>query len=409
VAIFKINEKKSQEFGIILQCILVSLFFIHFLVLGWYFDVDYAPRISWISKDGEWSSAYSLGKHFFGDFLQIWLLSDQNNWNSLNIYPPFAVACIKFFTLFSYKPSLFIYLFLLCLGVLLPLFLALKESKIAERSQILMLFGVFSVPLISILDRGNLIGALPILFYLFLTQIKTKKFFGSVLLGIASAIKIYPLIYLAFLPKEKRIRISAVTITTALLLNFVTSFIWESPFKLVKSLFLAQSNFMQLNPTGDAMNFSGVSIILNLINLINPENRVYPEFISKNAVFFGLSLLLLLTLAANFSKNQSPIVRPFLGLSALQLIPTISYSYTRWWGIVIIALLLNDKFMGIQRDRKLETFVWVIVILNMALLNFDLFKPISILPTISFLGLIAFCCSNIKFNLIFERRISKVK
>jgi hypothetical protein len=401
------NDKRSQEFGIVLQCILVSLFFIHFLALEWYFDVDYASRISWISKDGEWSSAYSVGKHFFGDFLTFWLLSEQNNWNSLN-YPPFAVACIKFFTLFSYKPALIIYLFLLCLGVLLPLFFALRESKIAERSQILMLFGVFSAPLISILDRGNLIGALPILFYLFLTQIKTKKLFGGVLLGIAGAIKIYPLIYLAFLPKEKRIRISAVTITTALLLNFATSFIWESPIKIVKALFLAQSNFMQLNPTGDAMNFSGVSILLNLINLINPENRVYPEFISKNAVFFGLSLLLLLALAANFSKNQSPIVRPFLGLYALQLIPPLSYSYTRWWGVVIIALLLNDKFMGTQRDRKLETFVWVIVVLNMALLNINVLNPISVLPTISFLGTILFCFLNIKSNLMFKMKKNSV-
>jgi len=396
--------KKSQEIGIVIQCLLVVFFFIHFLVLSWYFEVDYAPRISWISKDGEYSDIYSFGNHFFSDYLQIWLLSDQDIRNGFNIYPPFAIACIKFFTLFPYKLGLILYLVLLSIGVLLPLILALRESTFAESLQILVLFGVFSVPLISVLDRGNLIGVLPILFYLILTQINSKDIFGGVLLGIASAIKIYPLIYLIFLPKRKRFRISAVTISSALLFNFATSFFWESPFKLVKTLSAAQRDFMHLNPSGDPMNFSGASIILNLNNLMNPGNRVYSEFISNNASLIGLTLLIILALAANFSRIKNPILRPFFGLYALQLIPTISYTYTRWWGIVVIALLLNDKFMGTQRDKKFETFVWVVVISNMALLNPGVFKPIAILPSISFLGLIIFCFLNIKFDVSLRKK-----
>lgn len=402
------NDKKSQEIGVSIQCLLVVLFFIHFLVLSWYFEVDYAPRIGWISKDGEWSGRYSLGNHFFGDYLQIYLISAQNSWNSLNIYPPFAVAFIKFFTLFPYKISLVMYLILLSLGVLLPLFLALRESKFAGKLQILVLFGVFSVPLISVLDRGNLIGVLPILFYLFLTRTKTNDFFGGVLLGIASAIKVYPLIYLAFLPKGNRARVTATTLSSALILNFTSSFFWESPFQLVKTLLSAQRNFMDLSPFGNSMNFSASSIILNLTNVINSENRVYSEFISDHASLFGLSLLALMILAANFSRIQNPIIKPFLGLYALQLIPTISYTYTRWWGIVIIALLLNDKFMGTQRDRKLETFVWVIVVFNMALLNINVLNPISVLPTISFLGMVLFCFLNIKFELKFKKKKNPV-
>ena len=161
---------------------------------------------------------------------------------------------------------------------------------------------------------------------------------------------------------------------------------------------------MDLSPFGNSMNFSASSIILNLTNVINPENRVYSEFISDHASLFGLSLLALMILAANFSRIQNPIIKPFLGLYALQLIPTISYTYTRWWGIVIIALLVNDKFMGTQRDRKLEIFVWVIVVFNMALLNINVLNPISVLPTISFLGMILFCFLNIKFDLKFKKK-----
>ena len=165
---------------------------------------------------------------------------------------------------------------------------------------------------------------------------------------------------------------------------------------------------MDLSPFGNSMNFSASSIILNLTNVINPGNRAYSEFIRDHASLIGLSVLLIMLLAANFSRIQNPLIRPFLGLYALQLIPTISYTYTRWWGVVIIALLLNDKFMGTQRDRKLETFVWVIVVLNMALLNINVLNPISVLPTISFLGTILFCFLNIKFDLMFKMKKNSV-
>jgi Glycosyltransferase family 87 len=398
----------SESFGISFQTVLVFLFLIHFLFLTWYFGVDYAPRISWIPFDAPFSREHSFGVHNFSDYLQIWNLAKANSWDSNNIYPPFAVFIIKLFTWTPYKPTIILFLIIMASGTLLPIICGSKNRNVSARLILVLILGAFSVPFISTLDRGNLIGMLPAIFYLYFFLREERKVLGAIFLGIASAIKVYPLIFLFFLPKLDRLKTVAISFGTFLVLNLSTSLIWGNPIDVAKKILHAQKNFSSLNIAGDSMNFSASSICLNISNLVFGSDSKLSLFIHSYPVMISLFVFLILLVEAHKGhKAIYPITFPFLGLYALQLIPIISYTYTRWWGLVVIGLLINNRFMANQRNSKYESFIWTIVLLNIALLNVNEFSPISIFPTISFASVIIFCIYDVGKNAKIRYKIFK--
>ena len=397
---FEAQESTPASIAILIQGVLVCLFVLHFLALSWYFGVDYAPRISWISNDGAWDQQYSFGNHYFSDYLQIWVSSKDSNWMPSNIYPPFAVLIIKAFTWIPYKISLIFYLSTLAICTLLPIYLVNKKRDISTQVAFLIIFGIFSVPFISIIDRGNIIGILPLLFYFALTCSHKKPLVIGFLVGLIAAIKVYPLVFILFFPKAIRLRAGLVALFTFLSLNLAAAFFWGNPWSISKSILSAQKLFIGLNLSGDPMNFSASSILLNISNVVLGKESQFSEQISKNYLPISLLLLVILLLSAHLGfRRSNPITFPFLGLYSLQLLPVISYTYTRWWGLVVAALLLNNSFMGNKRDLKYEAYIWITVILNMALLSFNNLNPVSIFPTLAFICFLLFCIYDIALAL----------
>jgi hypothetical protein len=227
--------------------------------------------------------------------------------------------------------------------------------------------------------------------------------------GLIAAIKVYPLIFILFFPKAIRLRAGSVTFLTFLSLNLAASTFWGNPWSITKSILSAQKIFMNLNLSGDSMNFSGSSMLLNISNVVLGKNSQFSKQISENYLSISLLLLAILLLSAHLGfRRSNPITFPFLGLYSLQLLPVISYTYTRWWGLVIVALLLNKSFMGSKRDLKYETLIWVTVICNMALLSFNDLNPVSIFPTLAFICMLLFCVYDIALalnkKLVFKSR-----
>ena len=397
----KICELDSESFGISLQSILVLFFMIHFLFLTWYFGVNYGPRIGWIPLDGPFSSEHSFGIHNFSDYLQVWDLAKKSDWDSNNIYPPFAVFIIKLLTWTPYKPTIVVFLILMGFGTILPVVHGSKYRDIGTRFTYVLTLGVFSVPFISTLDRGNLIGILPVIYYLYFILPSDKKVFGGgLLLGVASAIKVYPLLFLFFLPKSNRLKTIAISISTFILLNVTAAFIWGNPVAIAKKILHAQKNFSTLNISGNSMNFSASSICLNISNFVFGSESKLSHLIHKYPVMISLFVFLLLLFGARYGQHaRHQATSPFLGLYSVQLVPIISYTYTRWWCLVVIGLLINKHFMARQKDVIYETFIWIIVLLNIALLNLNAFSPISIFPTISFISVMIYYIYDVYKNI----------
>lgn len=393
------------DFAIILQTILVALFILHFMALTWYFGIEYNPRISWISIDGNWSEEFRFGNHFFGDYYQVWQMASEKEWNSINIYPPFATALFKIFSIFPYKLGLFLYLGLMGACILVPLLSATAGRKYSERLTLVLIFGVFSVPFISMIDRGNNMGLIIPLIYFAIMHARSNNYKSGVLLGFASAIKIYPILLAFLLPTSNRIKLIVTTLTTALGLNFVAALIWGNPLEIVRKILTAQSNFSSLPATGDPMIFSSASFTLNISNYFFGQGSTISNLILENQRPISLLTLLITVIGIRLTaKPENFVLVVFFGLYTLQLVPITSYTYTRWWSLLVIALLLHDKFNNRKDIGPNGIIIWTACLLNVALIKFNALNPISIFPTLSYLLYLFLLFKSISTGLIYLRQ-----
>jgi hypothetical protein len=393
------------DFAIILQTIFITLFILHFMALTWYFGIEYNPRISWISVDGNWPEEFRIGNHFFGDYYQVWQMASERDWNSTNIYPPFATALFKIFSIFPYKLGLFLYLGVTGSCILVPILSATSGRKYSERLTLVLIFGVFSVPFVSIIDRGNNIGLIIPLIYFAILHAKSNNNKSGVLLGFASAIKIYPILLAFFLPTSNRIRLVVTTFTTALSLNLGAALFWGHPLEIAKKILTAQSNFSSLPATGDPMIFSSASITLNISNYIYGQGSTISNLVLENQRFISILILLITVIGIRLTiKPGDDILVVFFALYTLQLVPITSYTYTRWWSLLVIALLLHDKFNNSNDVDSNKIIIWIVCLLNIALIKFNALSPISIFPTLSYLLYLILLFKSISTGLISIKR-----
>jgi hypothetical protein len=378
------------DFAIIFQAVLIALFLMHFMALTWYFGIEYNPRISWVSVDGNWPEEFRFGNHFFGDYYQVWLMAKESAWNQTNIYPPFGTALFKIFGIFPYKIGLLFYLILIAICVLVPLISATSRRGFSERTTTVLIFGVFSVPFISIIDRGNNLGLIIPLIYFSIIYSKSSSNKSGILLGIASAIKVYPILLSFLLPTKNRMKLILTTLTTSLGLNFLAAFIWGNPFEIARRILVAQSSFSNLPATGDPMIFSAAAFTLNVSNYIFGVNSTVSNFILNNQRGISISIVVLSLIGTRLATGLGKeILIVFFALYTLQLAPITSYSYTRWWSLVVIALLFNDRFKDKKSIGVDEAIIWTACLLNIALIKFNALNPISMFPTISYLLFLA--------------------
>jgi hypothetical protein len=362
----------------------------HFMALTWYFGVEYNPRISWVSVDGYWPSEFSFGNHFFGDYYQVWLMANESAWNQTNIYPPFGTALFKIFGIFPYKIGLLFYLILMAICVLVPLISATSRRRYSERTTLVLIFGIFSVPFVSIIDRGNNLGLIIPLIYFSIIYSKSTSNKSGILLGIASAIKVSPILLSFVLPTKNRLKLILTTLTTSLGLNFLAAFICGNPFEIARKILAAQSNFSNLPAAGDPMIFSAAAFTLNISNYVFGVDSMASNFILNNQRGISISIVILSLIGTRFALGPGKqILIVFFSLYTLQLVPITSYTYSRWWSLVVIALLLNERFVDKKSIGLEGVVIWTACLLNIALIKFNALNPISIFPTISYLLFLA--------------------
>lgn len=131
---------------------------------------------------------FRLGSHTFGDYaLMHWLTKQPNLGFSEFFLSPWPPATYLFFSPFSFLPyplGLFLMLSLIALSCMMPILHALSRSAWSELERLVALCGlvIFSGPFISAIDRGNVVGLLPALLYLYVTALKKGSDWSAVLL-----------------------------------------------------------------------------------------------------------------------------------------------------------------------------------------------------------------------------------
>ena len=170
------NQIKKVDlvvYALILFQILFALNFLAGLVYQFYLQVPINDLVSYKAYD---LPGYQIlvpdlkpfGVHFFGDFLLTYNWTYlPNPWQSpVNVnYPPLAIEFVRLFRPFNYTFAVSLYISLLFVFLVIPFaYLAIKFRQ----SKFVLLFlsvGLLNQPLLSTLDRGNVIGILPILLF----------------------------------------------------------------------------------------------------------------------------------------------------------------------------------------------------------------------------------------------------
>lgn len=167
------------------------------------FDRPDIPEVSFLGTA-------PFGVHYFGDFLQPYDWARQDNpWSSQVSganYPPFAIDIFALLALLPYQTSLITYLTLMALVSMWSIWLLTARLGFQSRLLVAIGFGLFSTPILSALDRGNLSGFLLPLFALFIWSNKNDKTLLTVMaFSLLVAIKVWPVALIVLFIFSKKI------------------------------------------------------------------------------------------------------------------------------------------------------------------------------------------------------------
>jgi hypothetical protein len=353
-------------------------------ILTFYYKENFNEWLSWRSNDYS-GDHFSIGQHFFSDYLHLNLDTRDGSVDyPLATYPPFANLVFRVFAYFPYKLSLLLWLVCLAIAMLLPLYYAIHKIESRNKFQSILIFGFLSAPFIAVMDRGNSIGfIIPLIFFFYIASERNKKILAGFFLGLAISLKIYPILLIPIIILKKKFIESLSAILFTIALNVFAALVWSD--KSLIETFLHQYESLRANnailETGHGLNFSGVQLLVNYFSKVNLK---VAEWIYNNILGVSLVLLVLLLIGSILSSHQTWFL---YGLYSFQLIPSVSWSYTRIWGIIGIAVLtLSSKNFEIKGIWKGERLIWwIILILNQSILTVLNFWPINILPSFSFL------------------------
>jgi hypothetical protein len=345
------------------------------LILAWvqtfYFLEPYNLKVGWLVRDGYFGDNFLIGAHSFSDFSAVidWT-QNKNPWDTpFNAYPPFPILIFKFWAILPDKIQLLTWLIAILVSIYIVLLNSTKSFEIESRMLKFVVFGVFSVPVLSALDRGNIIGFMPLLLY-FYFKFKTSRLWTSrILLGLAIGIKIYPALLL--LQDFKRRKFSNVVwpVLIGVFLNMVSIFTWKNPFGLLLDFKSNISNFAIKNIDGDPLFVSATSILNNILLKLQESNSNF-NLLSENYKYVLVIIIIAIVLIA---FNEMPEHSQFIvSLSLMQFVPLVSFNYTRIWTIVAFAVLFyiysEKRIDPLQGSEKF-------LVLGIVLINTPLVLP----------------------------------
>lgn len=222
------------------------------------------------------SSRYRFGVHYFGDFFEPFMktldhapyASIQTGYSPSN-YPPFGQALFYPFTWLPYHLSLLLFLFLTLCLVLIPFIYVLRNYPLIDAGLFLVLGVVSSFPLLFVLDRGNYWGftiGLVLLAMLFADKHHFKT--ASILIGLAAALKILPVLLFLWLLKKTSIKNILIGIFVSVAVSIGSMALFSGD--LIQNFTTLYHALRQIhgNPSGDttyqAVNNSLLSLFTNL-------------------------------------------------------------------------------------------------------------------------------------------------
>ena len=156
-----------------------------------------------------------MGVHLFGDYLlprwqsrlsSPWYIDDPAS-GPINNYLPFTMAFFWVFSHFDYWRSFVVYLLIPVVGIFWVMWKTFENEGSVDRIRLLISTIILTAPFVSLIDRGNVQLYVVWFCCLGVYLLNTNRALsGAVLLGLAIALKGYPVFFLALWIRAKRWR-----------------------------------------------------------------------------------------------------------------------------------------------------------------------------------------------------------
>ena len=376
------------------------------LFISWnYYSLDLVARFSWVSNDFFLGSPKVIGQHGFSDFTSMVLAShDSDPWAQRYqcAYPPLVMLLLKLITFF---PDNLMILWIILLAVI-PLYPIMDFIRRNKELAYFLPFCIGSIPFIAMVDRGNLIGLLPLPLYFFYTQLQKNKVRNATLwLAFAIGIKFYAIIVLLFVLFQRKWRLAGYTFIITGLSNAISFLFWGNPFRLgIEFVRNVTHNSAALNTTPTVNRVDSTSSVLTILRFLHLEATVFYSWVVHHALVTSLFSFLILGLLSGLVISNYWF---FCALISLQLFPNPGFSYCGCWILVAIPLMLEFeisksrplkvKSHELTTDRKIadirnfafENIFWFYALFNGTFI-FITYKESNILTTTSFVFLFSF-------------------
>jgi len=294
-----------------------------------------------------------FGNHFFGDFLIIFRLSQQSSpYFSPNILPfsyfPLAAVLIGPLVLLSYWFAFAIFVLVGVGGFLLACWSGLSKIEPAQRRNILALT-VFSGPMFSVIDRGNLQIFLMIFCVAAVFALsRGKNFLSAIFIGIAAGIKGYPILFLLLFVKRREWGPLFAGVSTFALGIIIPMSLYERGFSANLRELISQ--FIGSSNPQHAVGIRGYnSSLLSLLDTcrtsVIPHFSTFIQFLEDHYTIVGAVFMLILLLHS-VSKHSSNFESLLLITVVICLVPqTVGY-------YVLLLYFVPLLFLWVDSDSE---------------------------------------------------------
>jgi hypothetical protein len=306
------------------------------------------------------NSPFFLSQYRFSDLTQIFLSSQfADPYTSANVtYPPFGMLIFDVFGFLSAKQATILFISA-SLAVIFSVFVRILQLRIDFNMKEKIATGgmlLLSFPLLFAIDRGNLDLVLTALLLLAVwNNVKAgPSYRAGLLIGLASAIKIYPLLLLPIFYYNKRdIRLLISSITSFIVLSFLGAWKFNlGPMAFLKTVVLGSAG--QGLEGDDAIRWNGslAGLLTTVTELIAPDfemqvwSVVSNQIVTLSLLFVSLLVLVYMT-KLKFEKSRFTLAS--VAMITLIFPSTPAYRFTIFLVAVAFVLLL-----GINESKNLS-------------------------------------------------------
>lgn len=321
--------------------------------LGSYKNLDVFNLLSFHSAEPPGNIVVSqietVGVHTFGDYLlpHNWAEA-PNPWNNsiipVNTYPPLSIMIFKLFTYFSYKIGLSLFLLIMFAFMALPFTYEILKSKKIENTLWLLPL-VLSTGVITTIDRGNTIGYLVLLYYVYLKFQGTKlENLACISLALMISIKIFPAVLLLILLSKRKYLSIVKTVFYAILINILAVFPWRQYFSSNWQIYFDRIfNYADGIDNGrNPYNVSFYHVLLKLLDHFYTKEQTNSNPVAVNPIFY-MAVIALIAIFVVVAAKVQPVFVIFMVTSLLWIFPSVQFKYVTVLILAPLAITIRNK------------------------------------------------------------------